>query len=124
MDICEEAITAHISWKEQLRQLAEQGSTDISPDQIADYHICELGRWIMGEGVEYQGFASFDTLASCHQEFHRYARCVAEALVAGDFQLAETLLLSDGELNRASTDTVLAIGQLRSEIEMMRFSPE
>ena len=57
MNIFNEAIEKHAQWKIVLKKHIDEG---ICPGikEISDYHFCELGRWIYGEGLRYNRLPS------------------------------------------------------------------
>lgn len=117
MEFFDDAIASHIEWKERLRSHIDTNDTKIDLDTIGDFHRCELGAWIDGPGKEYNFLPSYQPLKDAHSHFHRCAEQIADAIKSGRFEQAEAMLAADGEYAIASTQTILAIGQLRADIE-------
>lgn len=114
----EKAIEAHANWKAALVDaVARRESIDATA--IARDDQCELGKWLRGSGEsEAAGSHSFYVCRQRHTEFHSVAGKVAEAILAGQFEVAASFLESDQAYSKASTRVVAAIIELKRELAL------
>jgi methyl-accepting chemotaxis protein len=112
----DEAIVRHTEWKIIFRSaISKKEPVDAAAIRLD--HGCALGKWLHGEGKShYEGKASFANLIAVHADFHRNAGRVADAINAGKYDEAETLLGVWGEYSSASMAVVDAIETLQKEI--------
>lgn len=114
----DKAIEAHANWKAALVDaVAKRESIDVTA--IARDDQCDLGKWLRGSGEsEAAGSQAFYVCRQRHTEFHSVAGKVAEAIRAGQFEVAASLLASDQTYGKASTRVVAAIIELKRELAM------
>lgn len=101
-------IEAHVQWKLNLIRHIEYGYTQ-NMNEATDRHICELGKWIYGEGVRYNHLPSFDLMCVTHEKFHRAAAEVVHYSNAGNKVKAHDLLMPDSVLSQVSTRLVKSL---------------
>lgn len=110
----DDAIAAHIKWKIRLTQFIDGTSAEpLRSDTVCKDNLCELGKWIYGEGAQYDGKPHYKDLVSKHANFHRCAADVVKKVEASDKAGARSLL--SGPFASASKDTVTAIMVLKKE---------
>jgi CBS domain-containing protein len=108
MNIFNDAIETHTQWKVTLKRHIEEGNIqDIK--KIGDCHVCELGRWIYGDGVRYNYLPSFESMCTAHEHFHRVAAEVVYHSNANDKAKARTLLAGDGAFSQSSSKLIKAL---------------
>ena len=111
----DDAIAAHIKWKVRLNQFIDGTSTEkLDSNVVCKDNMCDLGKWIYGEGAKYKAEVSHRTLVERHANFHRCAADVVKKVEAGDPTSARSMLA--GAFAVASKDTIGAIMQLKKEV--------
>ncbi len=96
-----EVIMAHIAWKKRLlNYMSGDRSEALNPENIEKDNQCVLGKWIYGEGSQYQSLKEFARVKDEHANFHRMAANVVRFCDAGKMTDAEDLL--HGEYSRTS----------------------
>jgi len=110
------AITAHVAWRMHLRTaIARKEKVDAAAIRSASR--CDLGRWLAGEGrTKHGGAPEFGGLVARHEEFHREAAAVADAVNAGEYARAETMLGRDSAYARASMEVSKAVLALQQRV--------
>ncbi|HJV22628.1 MAG TPA: CZB domain-containing protein [Holophagaceae bacterium] len=105
----EEAMAAHRKWKSHLRLHIDGSSTDrMEPDLIGRDDLCDLGRWIHGEGAATMAAKpEFRTMRGAHARFHQVAAEVLRKSKEGDRHGA--CLALDGPFYRASVEVMDAL---------------
>lgn len=111
----ESAVVAHVKWKNRLQTAIDSNSSDLDPTIICQDNKCELGYWIHGDGAKFKSKPSYEILRQKHAAFHLCAADVARKILAKDTTGAEALL--HGKFSETSLDTVMAIRNLRKEVE-------
>ena len=112
------AIAAHANWKAALVDAVDRKES-IDVTAIARDDQCDLGKWLRGSGeAEAAGSRAFYVCRQRHMEFHSVAGKVAEAIRAGQFEVAAALLASDRAYSKASTMVVAAIIELKRELAL------
>ena len=101
-----DAIRAHVEWKLRLRMLLDGQGESMSSDLVARDSVCELGRWLYGEGRQYAADPSYSELKEAHARFHQVAAEVLSAAERGDKRGAEARL--EGADYMTSSSAVVA----------------
>ena len=110
----DDAIAAHIKWKVRLSQFIDGTSSEkLSSDTICKDNLCDLGKWIYGEGAQYKKAPHYQDLVKKHANFHLCAAEVVKMVEKGDRPGAKNAL--SGEFAAASKETVTAIMELKKE---------
>lgn len=110
----DDAIAAHIKWKVRLNQFIDGTSTEqLNSATICKDNLCDLGKWIYGEGAKYNSAPHYKDLVAKHANFHRCAADVVKKVEGSDKPGAKTLLA--GPFAVASKETVTAIMELKKE---------
>ncbi|MDA8328697.1 MAG: CZB domain-containing protein, partial [Betaproteobacteria bacterium] len=79
---------------------------------------CALGQWLHGEGEHQHGTRpTFTHLKTVHQDFHRSAGTVADAINAGQTDKAQRMLGSGTDFAETTERVLTAIQTLRREIK-------
>jgi Chemoreceptor zinc-binding domain len=111
----DDAIAAHIKWKVRLTQFIDgTGTEKLDSNIVCKDNMCDLGKWIYGEGAKYKTVASHKTLQDRHAHFHKCAADVVKKVETGDPAGAKSMLA--GVFATASKDTIGAIMQLKKEV--------
>jgi hypothetical protein len=106
------AIVAHSAWKMRLRSSLESGTLpDVKTVRVDNF--CDLGKWIHGDGKEYDAMPEFQDLRSKHAKFHAVAATVVDLIAAKKTTEAEQSL-DAGEFARASREVIAAINKLKA----------
>lgn len=110
----DDAIAAHIKWKVRLTQFIDgTGTEKLASATIGKDNVCDLGRWIYGEGVRYASLPRYQDLVKKHANFHVCAGEVVKKVENGDKPGAKSAL--GGPFAASSKETVTAIMELKKE---------
>lgn len=106
-DFLDRAVQSHVQWKLKLLAAVSEGDPiDRSAAGVDD--MCDLGKWIYGEGASLRGLPEFRDLQAKHKEFHDAVCAVADLIAAGRLDKAKHEI-AHGRYKHASTETVDAI---------------
>lgn len=119
LNFFDDAIAAHLSWKRSLRDCLDSGKPPMSVDRAEYDRLCELGKWLFGEGSRFSNLVSYQRLAEQHARFHREAAKILVLIEAGNLEAAEDLVFGDGAFSESSAEVVAAIGQLRADVDTL-----
>jgi len=108
MNIFNDAIETHIQWNMRLKRHIEQGIIQ-DLKKVADCHVCDLGHWIYGDGVQYNYLSSFESMCTAHEHFHRIAAEVVYHSNANNKEKARSLLAADGAFAQSSSKLIKAL---------------
>ena len=81
-------ILMHRNWLIQLRAFLD-GRKEGLKATPEDHLKCDLGRWIYGDGKQFQSNETYKTLESEHKNFHAQAGLIIQAKTEGNISLAE-----------------------------------
>lgn len=110
----DDAIAAHIKWKVRLSQFIDGTSTEqLKSESICKDNLCDLGKWIYGDGTKYKALPHYTDLVKKHANFHLCAGDVVKKVETGDRNGAKAAL--GGAFAAASKETVAAIMDLKKE---------
>jgi signal-transduction protein with cAMP-binding, CBS, and nucleotidyltransferase domain len=115
MNVFNEAIDSHANWKMLLKRHIDLGKV-LDIREVANSHICELGKWIYGEGLQFNRLPSFEELCSQHDHFHRAAAEVVKHSNAGQKDKALSLIKPNGEFSKTSNNLVRALMECSREL--------
>jgi hypothetical protein len=108
------AIAAHIKWKVRLGQFIDgTGAEKLSSAIVCKDDLCDLGKWIYGEGAKFKAAPRYQDLVKKHANFHVCAADVVKKVEGGDKASAKASL--NGRFAGASMETVAAIMALKAE---------
>lgn len=110
----DDAISAHIKWKARLNRFIDgTGGERLDSATVCKDNLCDLGKWIYGEGAKYKSASHYGDLVAKHANFHRRAAEVVEKVESNDRPAARALL--SGAFTVASKETVSAIMEMKKE---------
>lgn len=107
-DVFNEAIEVHTQWKIILKKHIEEGEGQ-NVEHVGNCHVCELGKWIYGEGVKYNRLPSFEAMCIAHEQFHRSAAEVVFNTNTKNIDKAKSLMSHDGLFTQASTKLIKSL---------------
>lgn len=110
------AITMHRLWKMRFHLALDrvQGK-DFDTQPIGDAAQCSLGQWLAANAAELEGFALVAELTTVHEEFHRQAQSIADAIRTGKIvRLSDKSIVEFGILSGKIETWLL---QLKTEIQ-------
>jgi hypothetical protein len=102
------AIKAHSDWKLRLANYCQGKPTEpIDIRKLAMDNVCELGKWLHGEGRKYATDPVYPELVQGHATFHRTAAKLASMVERGEASTALTQIQSrDSEFGALSVRLV------------------
>jgi len=110
----DDAIAAHIKWKVRLSQFIDGTSTEkLQSANVCKDNLCDLGKWIYGDGVQFKPLPHYQDLVKKHANFHVCAGNVVRKVEGNDKAGAKAALT--GDFSTASKETVTAIMELKKE---------
>jgi Chemoreceptor zinc-binding domain len=112
-----EAIKAHSAWKQRLNAYAARPDGSLKPSDLERDNLCDLGRWIQGEGKTlYAAWPEFAALKTHHAEFHKSAGTVLRRIAAGTYRKEELALGGSSAYSTSSGACVSAIMALKQKM--------
>jgi hypothetical protein len=112
----DEAVSAHSSWKRELRGCLAKGECNLHPADVSVDHKCALGQWIYGEGARYRSLPEFTKLKYEHSRFHMLAAEVVRKANSGTSIDAELAPCSNSDFSISSSAIVMAIIALKKRL--------
>lgn len=110
----DDAIAAHIKWKVRLTQFIDgTGTEKLASATVCKDNLCDLGKWIYGDGMKFKSLPHYQDLVKKHANFHICAADVVKKVEGGDKGGAKSAL--GGPFAVASKETVTAIMELKKE---------
>ncbi len=112
----DDAVASHIKWKVRLNKFIEGDHEEYHQLAICPHTECELGKWISGEGKQFNYSPNYELLIDRHTHFHKLAQDVVKMVETGDREGAKRLVA--GPFTTASKDTVYSIIQLKRDVHL------
>lgn len=110
----DDAIKAHASWKMKLKLYIQKPDGSLSSEVVSKDNLCELGKWIYGEGeIKYGKHPEFSSLKKNHTLFHKCAANVIKKVDSGENVSEDIALGSSSEFSNASTAITTSIMKIR-----------
>lgn len=69
----DEAIRAHSDWKIKLNRYLSNPDGSINAQDLSKDNLCNLGKWLHGEGRSFENIAEYKQLIQDHAHFHKAA---------------------------------------------------
>ena len=109
----DDAMAANVIWKLRLTRMIEDAAGgDLESVAAGDDDMCPFGKWIHGEGTQYQATPAYQDVLSKHVHFHACAAEVLRKAEQGDMAAAMKTL--DGAFEAASRQLVHAVVELKA----------
>jgi CBS domain-containing protein len=115
MSILNGTIESHVAWKLWLQHQIQEGQI-LDDDEVGNTRTCDLGKWIYGEGLQFNRMPAYEALCYFHDNFHRAAAEVVRLSNAGARSKAISLMGDDGVLAKSSQKLIWAITKLKSAL--------
>lgn len=115
MSILNGTIESHVAWKSKLQHQILEGQS-LDDGEIANTRTCDLGKWIYGEGLQFNRMPSYEALCYFHDNFHRAAAEVVRFSNAGAKNKAISLMEDDGVFAKSSQKLIWAITKLKNAL--------
>lgn len=113
----EEAISAHLAWKQKLYNHITNQDNLLDPDKVSSDCNCSLGQWILKIESRFKANASFIELKDSHTEFHKYAGDIVRRVATERTVAAEVLFESGSDYDRLSKRVIVSLQCLRAYIQ-------
>ena len=112
----DDAMAAHVIWKVRLTRMIEDAAgEDLESVAAGDDSLCAFGKWLHGEGAQYQATPAYADVLQKHAHFHA---CAAEVVhKAGQGDRAAAMKALDGAFEAASRQLVNALVDLKAEAQ-------
>jgi methyl-accepting chemotaxis protein len=112
MTSIDDAMASHVIWKRRLKRLInEENNEPLESAVVRRDDLCDLGKWIYGEGAEYKGIKAYEDLVKKHADFHIWVADVVEKFENGDKTGAQAA--AAGAFDSKSREIVSAIAELK-----------
>ncbi|MEW6164290.1 MAG: CZB domain-containing protein [Pseudomonadota bacterium] len=109
-------MSCHIVWKRRvLRALEGQSGEYLDRAIIGRDDLCQLGKWIYGEGLRYGQTDEYRTVKTVHAELHVLVAEAIGEMDGGDRPAA--LKIMAGPVEAASRGIIHALAGLRTKLE-------
>jgi len=91
---------AHRQWRVKVRAYINDVDVNFDRNTAADGSACALGKWIYGQGKDYQSLPSYQSLEQAHSELHSFIGRILELKDIGDIETAnKDMSKLEGESN-------------------------
>lgn len=111
-----EAIKAHSAWKMKLSAYLAKPDGSLKAADVEKDNVCELGKWLHGEGTKHNSVAEYAPLVKDHATFHKCAAEVIRKADAGQNMSEEVALGSSSAFATASSNVVGAIMKMKAKL--------
>ena len=110
-DFLDKAITAHNAWKSRLKTAINGGEVP-EETKVAVDNLCDLGKWIHGDGSKLSKLPEYTDLKAKHARFHQAAAKVVKLIKSGN-NAGASEELEGGEYRKVSSEVIAAIVKLK-----------
>lgn len=113
----DDAITAHLAWKDRLAKHFETVNSALNPSDIATDNKCALGMWIYGVEDRHRNMETFEKLKAVHANFHVCTSKLVARRNSGEKMDPQTTLGAGSEYDKLSLEVIRLIHKLKEELE-------
>ena len=109
------AVKAHTNWMLRLFGYARGTSQEkLDAQSIEKDNVCDLGKWLRGEGRKYAAEPEFSELVTAHAAFHKSAASIVVLVDQGKRSKAEQLLMAvDSDYRQRSFEVIGLLRKLQ-----------
>ena len=108
-------VLAHAKWKRELHSAIETNEK-LDASNVGKDNLCEMGKWIYGEGSAYANLPAYIDLKQKHAKFHALVADVITKMRSLPQGEALELIGLNSEFSRASSDCINAIVALKVSV--------
>jgi methyl-accepting chemotaxis protein len=112
----DDAIKAHSNWKIKLSSYISKPDGSINKSQVAQDNLCDLGKWLYGEGRRFSNDPDYQNLLKQHARFHKAAANVVAKAESGVNVTQELQLGASSEFSLASSEVVISIMKMKRKV--------
>lgn len=112
------AINAHIDWKMKLTKYLANPDRTLNSEHVCKDNQCSLGKWIYGDGQQYNKMNEHSELRATHAEFHQTAGKIIDYIHSGSMDAAHKLLAPQGHYSMVSDRCVELIREIKDIVEV------
>jgi methyl-accepting chemotaxis protein len=108
-------ILAHSTFKRRFHEHL-RGKHELDVETVRQVTLCNMGRWLIGEGQKYKDLPEYQALVVKHARFHDMAADVLERAATLAENEALKLVGPDTDFERASRECVAAISKMGDRV--------
>lgn len=109
----DDAVKVHEEWKTKLAEYISKPDHSLDAAVVGADNECELGKWMLGEGLKHSGQAEFTRLKKDHTRFHKAAGAIVKKANSGERVSKEAAMGPRSEYAAASVAVVNALMALK-----------
>ena len=110
----DQIVLAHSKWKRELQRVIETNQK-LDAGNIAKDNLCDLGKWIYGEGAGFASLPAYNDLKQKHTKFHLLvADIIRQTQTLPPDKALELIDPVKSEFGRVSSECILAINALKA----------
>ncbi len=110
----DQIVLAHSKWKRELQRAIETNQK-LDAGNVGKDNLCDLGKWIYGEGAGFASMPAYSDLKQKHANFHRLvADIIRQLQTLSRDKALELIDPVKSEFGRASSECILAINALKA----------
>jgi methyl-accepting chemotaxis protein len=110
----DDVIKAHVAWKMKLAAYLANPDGSIDVDSLAKDNLCDLGKWIYGEGASFRNNPNFLKLVDSHKKFHEEAANIVRRKNKGEEVAKDIALGALSPFSKYSTEVVACIMECKN----------
>jgi methyl-accepting chemotaxis protein len=104
----------HLNWRLRIANILSGYEKNVNVADVANHHICGLGKWRNSEGKRYDSLPIMQELDSAHAEFHQIVAKTVTFALAQDFKSVDKMM---HPITALSDHIVGLLTQLEQQIE-------
>jgi hypothetical protein len=112
----DEAISAHAKWKMKLASYISKPDQSLQASVVGANNLCDLGKWLHGDGMKYSRLPEYSKLVADHTQFHQIAAEIIRKADSGHKVTDEIALGAKSKFASASSAIVLSLMAMRSKM--------
>lgn len=98
-----EAMHAHVTWYADLADRLRKGES-VDPANVDRDDVCEMGKWIYGEGLKYEALPEYQAYKAIHAKYHHCAADSVKMASTGNVVGAVERLEGEGDCMEMSDE--------------------
>lgn len=110
----DQAIKAHVNWKQMLLNYSANPDKSLNADHVCKDDVCSLGKWLFQKNNPYQNLQQFNHLIQTHKHFHLHTGEIVRRLNEGEKIQIEKLIDETSMYSYLSSEIILLLNELKS----------
>lgn len=117
IDEINKGISAHVMWKQRLREAIDTGTSEWTPAMVRLDNKCDFGNWLYSSSPEIKASPHYQKVKQLHAEFHTTCAHILELALSGNIEEAKKSIALGGDYTKTSSQLTVEMMHWKRDSE-------